>query len=129
MPRGGSRKGAGRPKQRKEPTEKARKDFAEAAKWLRAEFGITPEQVTLGLSIGLVFNPTTKQWEERKVQATAKIAALKIYSDTQHVKEKQTIEHKTDQGVIVLPAIREKSEEVKEFEAEWQKRQEEMVKH
>jgi hypothetical protein len=101
MPRGGSRKGAGRPKIAKSYSDEVKKDFLKAAKEKAKETGQTLGQVVMGL----IYN--------EKIQDSVRIAAIKAWAEVVVVKEKKsTVEVNERIGPkIYLPEIAPKPKE------------------
>jgi hypothetical protein len=102
MPRGGSRKGAGRPKIAKSFSDEVKKDFLKAAKEKARETGQTLGQVV----VGLIY--------DGNIQDSVRIAALKAWAEVVVVKErKSTIETKERlTPTIYLPEIAPKPKEL-----------------
>ena len=90
MPRGGTRPGAGRPRQTKIYSDAIKRDFLRAAKRKAKETGKTLGEVV----IGIAYN--------EKIQDAVRIAAVKCFNDVIVIRESvKTVE--TQPGVVELP--------------------------
>ena len=105
--RGGSRKGAGRPRQKKTYSAEVRQDFLQAAKTKAKETGRSLGRVV----VDIIYDET--------VQDSVRIGALKAWCDVVVTREsKHIVEEEKFRGpTIFLPAIKD-SEEERELLAE-----------